>query len=96
MILKGQVTQKVLHLTERQIIVVNKSNIQTIEFSISGMTCSDCEKPVTIAYNIIEVVVSTLLSYSDQILTLLGFGIDRFVEVVFGISIAHVYVVQPN
>ena len=32
--------------TERQSIVVDKSNVQTFEFSISGMTCASCEEHV--------------------------------------------------
>jgi len=42
----------------------------------------------TIIYNIIEGVVSVILGYQDQTLTLLGFGIDSFIEVVSGIGIA--------
>ena len=32
--------------TEKQIIVVNKSDIKTTEFKISGMTCAGCEEHV--------------------------------------------------
>jgi hypothetical protein len=30
----------------KQVIVVDKSDIQTVEFKIGGMTCSDCENPI--------------------------------------------------
>lgn len=43
----------------------------------------------TIAYNIIEGVVSVFFGISDQTLALLGFGIDSFVEVLSGIGILH-------
>ena len=42
----------------------------------------------TIFYNIIEGIVSIVLGYEDETLTLLGFGIDSFIEVVSGIGIA--------
>ncbi|MFZ4740395.1 MAG: cation transporter [Bacteroidales bacterium] len=42
----------------------------------------------TIIYNIIEGVVSMLMGYKDETLTLFGFGIDSFIEVMSGIGIA--------
>jgi divalent metal cation (Fe/Co/Zn/Cd) transporter len=42
----------------------------------------------TIFYNIIEGLVSIALGYSDETLTLFGFGADSFIEVVSGIGIA--------
>lgn len=42
----------------------------------------------TIFYNIIEGVVSMILGYKDETLTLLGFGVDSFIEVMSGIGIA--------
>ncbi len=42
----------------------------------------------TIFYNIIEGVVSMLLGYEDETLTLFGFGADSFIEVMSGIGIA--------
>ena len=42
----------------------------------------------TIIYNMIEGLVSIVLGYNDQTLTLLGFGIDSFIEVISGIGIA--------
>jgi hypothetical protein len=41
----------------------------------------------TIVYNIIEGVVSMLLGYEDETLTLFGFGVDSFIEVMSGIGI---------
>lgn len=42
----------------------------------------------TIFYNIIEGIVSMILGYQDETLTLFGFGVDSFIEVLSGIGIA--------
>ena len=43
----------------------------------------------TIGYNILEGAVSVYFGYADETLTLFGFGVDSFIEVVSGIGIAH-------
>lgn len=42
----------------------------------------------TIAYNVLEGIISMLLGYQDETLTLFGFGVDSFIEVMSGIGIA--------
>jgi divalent metal cation (Fe/Co/Zn/Cd) transporter len=42
----------------------------------------------TILYNIIEGIVSMILGYKNETLTLFGFGVDSFIEVMSGIGIA--------
>lgn len=42
----------------------------------------------TIFYNIIEGIVSIVLGYEDETLSLFGFGVDSFIEVMSGIGIA--------
>ena len=42
----------------------------------------------TIFYNIAEGLVSMALGYKDETLTLFGFGVDSFIEVMSGIGIA--------
>ena len=42
----------------------------------------------TIFYNVIEGIASIILGYEDKTLTLFGFGIDSFIEVMSGIGIA--------
>jgi divalent metal cation (Fe/Co/Zn/Cd) transporter len=42
----------------------------------------------TIFYNIAEGLVSMILGYTDDTLTLFGFGLDSFIEVMSGIGIA--------
>jgi hypothetical protein len=44
---------------------------------------------ITIGYNLVEGTVSMYFGVSDDALTLLGFGIDSFVEVLSGIGITH-------
>lgn len=46
----------------------------------------------TIAYNLIEGLVSTYLGYEDESLALFGFGSDSFIEVISGIGIVHMIV----
>jgi divalent metal cation (Fe/Co/Zn/Cd) transporter len=41
----------------------------------------------TIAYNIIEGLVSIYFGFEDETLTLFGFGVDSFIEVISGIGI---------
>jgi hypothetical protein len=41
----------------------------------------------TILYNIAEGVISMILGYKDETLTLFGFGIDSFIEVMSGVGI---------
>jgi divalent metal cation (Fe/Co/Zn/Cd) transporter len=44
---------------------------------------------VTIVYNLAEGLVSVFFGISDETLTLLGFGVDSFVEVLSGMGILH-------
>ena len=44
---------------------------------------------ITIAYNILEGLVSVVFGLEDDTLSLFGFGLDSFVEVVSGIGIWH-------
>lgn len=43
----------------------------------------------TIFFNIAEGLVSVFFGYTDESLTLFGFGIDSFIEVISGLGIAH-------
>ena len=42
----------------------------------------------TILYNIIEGLLSVYFGYEDESLTLFGFGVDSFIEVISGVGIA--------
>lgn len=52
--------------TEKQIIVVDKSNVQTVEFSISGMTCAGCEEHVNHEVNKLSGIIKSTASYENE------------------------------
>lgn len=47
---------------------------------------------ITILYNLIEGIVSVFLGLQDETLSLFGFGVDSFVEVISGIGIWHMLI----
>jgi copper chaperone CopZ len=49
--------------TEKQIIVIDKSNIQKAKFTISGMTCASCEEHVNYEVNKLPGIISSTASY---------------------------------
>lgn len=51
---------------------------------------------ITIFYNIAEGLVSVFFGVEDETLSLLGFGIDSFVEVISGIGIWHMLIRIKN
>lgn len=51
--------------TEKQIIVVDKSDIKTVEFKISGMTCASCEEHVNHEVNKLNGIVNSKASYEN-------------------------------
>jgi divalent metal cation (Fe/Co/Zn/Cd) transporter len=44
---------------------------------------------ITIYYNLLEGVVSVFFGFQDETLSLFGFGVDSFVEVISGIGVWH-------
>ena len=50
---------------EKQIIVVDKSDIKTTEFKISGMTCASCEEHVNHEVNKLSGIVNSKASYEN-------------------------------
>ena len=51
--------------TENQIILVDKSDIKTTEFKISGMTCASCEEHVNHEVNKLNGIVNSTVSYEN-------------------------------
>ena len=51
--------------TEKQIIIVDKSDIKTTEFKISGMTCTGCEEHVNREINKLNGIVRSKASYEN-------------------------------
>ena len=47
---------------------------------------------ITIFYNILEGVISVSFGYSDETLSLFGFGLDSFVEVISGLGVFHMII----
>lgn len=51
--------------TEKKVILVDKSNVKTVEFSISGMTCAGCEKHVSHEVNKLSGILKSTASYEN-------------------------------
>ena len=51
--------------TEKQIIVVDKSNVEKTEFKISGMTCASCEDHLNHEVNKLSGIVNIIASYEN-------------------------------
>ncbi len=51
--------------TDKQIIVVDESDIKTTEFKISGMTCASCEEHVNHEVNKLNGIVNSKASYEN-------------------------------
>ena len=52
--------------SEKQIIVVDKSDIKTTKFKISGMTCTSCEEHVNHEVNKLNGIVNSKASYENE------------------------------
>ncbi|GGD89172.1 mercuric transport protein MerTP [Planktosalinus lacus] len=51
--------------TEKQMVVVDKANVQTVEFSVSGMTCAGCEAPINHEVNKLPGIINSTASYDN-------------------------------
>lgn len=51
---------------EKQIIVVDKSDMHTVEFKVSGMTCTGCEEHVKHEVNKLDGILKTTVSYENE------------------------------
>lgn len=51
--------------TDKQIIVLDKSNIQKIEFKISGMTCNSCAEHINHEVNKLSGIISSNVSLDN-------------------------------
>ena len=49
--------------TEKKVIIVEKSNIQTIEFTIRGMTCNGCAEHVNHEITKLDGIISSSASF---------------------------------
>lgn len=51
---------------EKQVIIVEKSNIQTAEFIIKGMSCAGCEEEVKHEVNKLNGIIKAYVSYASR------------------------------
>ena len=51
---------------------------------------------ITVFYNLVEGLISVFLGIQDETISLLGFGVDSFVEVISGIGIWHMLIKIKN
>ncbi len=51
--------------SEKQIVVIDKSNIQTVDFEIKGMTCASCEEHVNHEVNKLGGILKSTTSYEN-------------------------------
>ena len=51
---------------KKQVIVVDKSNVQTVEFTISGMTCASCEEHVNHEVNKLSGIIKSTASFENE------------------------------
>ncbi len=51
---------------DKQVIVVDKSNIRTIEFSVSGMTCAGCEEHVNHEVSKLSGIIKSTASFKNE------------------------------
>jgi len=49
--------------TEKQVIVVDKSDIRTVEFNIRGMTCTSCEEHINHEVKKLSGIINSIASY---------------------------------
>lgn len=47
----------------KEVVIVNQSNIQTVNFDVKGMTCASCEQHLTHAVNELDGIVNINASY---------------------------------
>lgn len=50
---------------KKEVVIVNESDIQTVNFNIEGMTCASCEEHVKHAVNELEGIVSVGASFKN-------------------------------
>ncbi len=50
---------------KKEVVVVNESKVQTVDFKIKGMTCTSCEEHVNYAVNEVDGIVAIQSSFED-------------------------------
>jgi copper ion binding protein len=52
--------------SEKEIIVIDKANIQTINLEIKGMTCTSCEEHINHSVNRLSGILKVKSSYENE------------------------------
>lgn len=51
--------------TDKEIIIVDENNVETVHFSIEGMTCESCAEHINYAINELEGIIKVTVSYEE-------------------------------
>jgi len=51
---------------KKEIVIINQSDIQTVNFNVQGMTCAGCEESIKHAVNELDGIVSVTPSYEKE------------------------------
>lgn len=51
---------------KKEVVIINQSDIQTVNFNIKGMTCAGCEETIKYAINALDGIVSVKPSYEKE------------------------------
>ncbi|MBN4084898.1 mercuric transport protein MerTP [Flavobacteriaceae bacterium AH-315-B10] len=51
---------------KKEVIIVNESDIQTVNFNVKGMTCAGCEESIKHAVNELEGIINVTPSYENE------------------------------
>src|SRR5688572_19385525 len=63
--------------------IINANDLKRLYLTATGLIV------FTIVYNLLEGFISIYFGFEEESLTLFGFGIDSFIEVISGVGIAH-------
>ncbi|HIC31873.1 MAG TPA: mercuric transport protein MerTP [Flavobacteriaceae bacterium] len=50
---------------KKEVVIVNQSDIQTINFDVEGMTCAGCEENIKHAVNELDGIINSQVSYAE-------------------------------
>ena len=51
---------------KKEVVIINQSDIQTVNFNVQGMTCAGCEESIKHAVNELDGIVSVIPSYEKE------------------------------
>ena len=51
---------------KKEVVIINQSDIQTVNFDVQGMTCAGCEESIKHAVNELDGIVSVIPSYEKE------------------------------